>query len=90
MTPFDPIRYKEIERKVYSRTAESYAKYGASIFESMAFPLLKGAKLKLGQRMLDVAKQIEDQAKAEAEKYRVGEKLRIPCEVVIAWAKKAD
>ena len=36
----------------------------------------------------DVAKQIEAQAKTEAEKYRIGEKLSIPCEVVMAWAKK--
>ena len=36
----------------------------------------------------DVAKQIEAQAKAEVEKYRIGAKLRIPSEVVIAWAKK--
>jgi len=55
MATFDPIKYKEIEREVYSRTAESYAKYGASIFESMASPLLKGANLKPGQKVLDVA-----------------------------------
>lgn len=55
MATFDPIKYKEIEREVYSRTAESYAKYGASIFESMASPLLKGVNPKPGQKVLDVA-----------------------------------
>jgi len=55
MAPFDPIKYKEIEREVYSRTAESYAKYGASIFESMASPLLQEVNLKPGQKVLDVA-----------------------------------
>jgi hypothetical protein len=35
-----------------------------------------------------VAEQIEAQGRVETEKYRIGEKLRIPCEVVIAWAKK--
>ena len=55
MTPFDAIKYKEIEREIYSRTAESYAKYGASIFESMASPLLKGANLRPGRKVLDVA-----------------------------------
>jgi ubiquinone/menaquinone biosynthesis C-methylase UbiE len=55
VTTFDPIKYKEIEREVYSRTAGSYEKYGASIFESMASPLLKGVDLKSGQEVLDVA-----------------------------------
>jgi ubiquinone/menaquinone biosynthesis C-methylase UbiE len=55
VTTFDPIKYKEIETEVYSRTAESYAKYGASIFESMASPLLKGVNLKPEQKVLDVA-----------------------------------
>ncbi len=55
MATFDPIKYKEIEREVYSRTAENYARFGGPIFESMASPLLKGAKLKPGQKILDVA-----------------------------------
>jgi len=28
MVTFDAIKYKEIEKAVYSRTAESYSKYG--------------------------------------------------------------
>jgi ubiquinone/menaquinone biosynthesis C-methylase UbiE len=55
MATFDPIRYKEIEREVYSRTAENYTRFGGPIFESMASPLLKGANLKPGQKILDVA-----------------------------------
>jgi len=55
MTAFDPMKYKEIEREIYSRTAESYAKYGTSIFESMASPLLKRINLRPGQKILDVA-----------------------------------
>jgi len=55
MTSFDPIKFKEIESEVYSRTAESYAKYGGPIFESMASPLLRGVNLKPGQKVLDVA-----------------------------------
>jgi hypothetical protein len=27
MSTFDPVKYKEIEREVYSRTAKNYAKY---------------------------------------------------------------
>jgi SAM-dependent methyltransferase len=55
MATFDPIRHKEIEREVYSRTAENYARFGGPIFESMASPLLKGANLNPGQNILDVA-----------------------------------
>jgi ubiquinone/menaquinone biosynthesis C-methylase UbiE len=55
MSAFDATHYKEVEKEVYSRTAESYAKYGASIFESMASPLLKGVSLRPGQKILDVA-----------------------------------
>ncbi len=55
MATFDPIKYKEIEREVYSRTAENYARFGGPVFESMASPLLKGANLKPGQKILDVA-----------------------------------
>jgi ubiquinone/menaquinone biosynthesis C-methylase UbiE len=55
MSTFDPVKYKEIEREVYSRTAENYAKYGALIFESMASPLLKRINLKPGHKVLDVA-----------------------------------
>ncbi len=55
MVTFDAIRYKEIERAVYSKTAESYSKFGGAIFESMASPLLKGVNLKSGYRVLDVA-----------------------------------
>jgi 2-polyprenyl-3-methyl-5-hydroxy-6-metoxy-1,4-benzoquinol methylase len=55
MTTFDPVKYKEIEREVYSRTAESCARYGGAIFGSLAAPLLEGAGLKSGQKVLDVA-----------------------------------
>ena len=55
MSAFDPSKYKEIEREVYSRTAESYAKYGGSTFEALASPLLEGVELKPGQTVLDVA-----------------------------------
>lgn len=55
MVTFDAVKYKEIEKAVYSKTAESYSKYGGAIFDAMASPLLKGANLKSGQRVLDVA-----------------------------------
>jgi ubiquinone/menaquinone biosynthesis C-methylase UbiE len=55
MVTFDAMKYKEIERAVYSKTVESYSKYGGVIFESMAFPLLEGANLKSGYKVLDVA-----------------------------------
>jgi ubiquinone/menaquinone biosynthesis C-methylase UbiE len=55
MTTFDPIQYKKIEREVYSITAPSYEKYGSKSFEAYAQPLLEGAALKPGQRVLDVA-----------------------------------
>ena len=55
MTTFDPIQYKKIEREVYSITAPGYEKYGRKIFEAYARPLLEGAALRPGQRVLDIA-----------------------------------
>lgn len=68
MVTFDSIKYKEIEREVYSRTAESYERYGASIFESMASPLLKGVNLEPGEKVLDVACGIGIPSLSAAEK----------------------
>lgn len=36
----------------------------------------------------DIASKIESQAKDDAEKFRQGELIRIPCEELIAWARK--
>jgi hypothetical protein len=36
---------------VYSRTAESYLRYGGAIFVSLAAPLLVGKELRPGQRV---------------------------------------
>ena len=80
MTPFDPVKYKEIGRQVYSRTGEEYWRTNLGVSGQL--------KMLLKNIPPDVAKQIEAQAKAEVEKYRIGAKLRIPSEVVIAWAKK--
>lgn len=55
MTPFDPVKYKIIERQVYSMTATSYEKYGSKTFEAYAAPLLESAGLKQGQHVLDIA-----------------------------------
>lgn len=55
MTSFDPVKYKDIERQVYSMTASKYDEYGCKAFESYAQPLLDAADLQPGQRVLDVA-----------------------------------
>ena len=38
----------------------------------------------------DVAQEIETRVKVEMGKYRIGERLRIPCEVVMGWGKKGE
>ncbi len=38
----------------------------------------------------EIAQKIENGAKAEAEKFREGQILRIPSEEVMAWAKKVE
>lgn len=55
MTSFDPVKYKDIERQVYSMTASKYDEYGRKAFESYAKPLLDAAGLRSGQHVLDVA-----------------------------------
>lgn len=55
MTSFDPVKYKDIERQVYSMTASKYDEYGCKVFEGYAKPLLDAADLQPGQHVLDVA-----------------------------------
>ena len=55
MTTFNPKQYNLVERDVYSAGAEAYEKYGSRAFEAYAQPLLDGAGLAPGLRVLDVA-----------------------------------
>lgn len=54
MTRFDAAKYKESEKLAYTLGAESYAKIGGPIFEALALPLLDGASLHQGLKVLDI------------------------------------